>query len=197
MSDTTVTLDSEDTETITVDVEVPDGQEADDYCWEVTGTVTTPNPTEEISDTVDLELEVPVLKECSMSLSKSTLTLNPEQEGTLTATLTNDGNSDWSVSMSRTGERASWVSFDGPSSGVLPYDDGSGTKTFDLIVLPDDSENAGSSNSITIQAKDGNTVKCSKVLSIVLGQSFGAQLSLATSSLGPIEPGENRTSSLQ
>ena len=196
LSDTTVTLDSEDTETITVDVEVPDGQEADDYCWEVTGTVTTPNPTEEISDTVDLELEVPVLKECSMSLSKTTLTLNPDQEGTLTATLTNDGNSDWSVSMSRTGERASWVSFDGPSSGVLPYGDGSGTKTFDLIVLPDDSENAGSSNSITIQAKDGNTIKCSQVLSIVLGQSFGAQLSLATSSLGPIEPGENRTSSL-
>lgn len=196
LSDTTVTLDSEDTETITVDVEVPDGQEADDYCWEVTGTVTTPNPTEEISDTVDLELEVPVLKECSMSLSRSTLTLNPEQEGTLSVTLTNDGNSDWSVSMSRTGERASWVSFDGPSSGVLPYGDGSGTKTFDLIVVPDDSENAGSSNSINIQAKDGNTVKCSQVLSIVLGQSFGAQLSLATSSLGPIEPGENRTSSL-
>ena len=196
LSDTTVTLDTEDTETITVDVEVPDGQEADDYCWEVTGTVTTPNPTEEISDTVDLELEVPVLKECSMSLSKTTLNLNPGQEGALTATLTNDGNSDWTVSMSRTGERASWVSFDGSSNGVLPYGGGSGTKDFDLIVIPDDSENAGSSNSVTIQAKDGNTVKCSKVVSIVLGQSFGAQLSLSTSSLGPIEPGENRTSSL-
>ncbi len=196
LSDTTVTVDSEDTETITVDVEVPDGQEADDYCWEVTGTVTTPNPTEEISDTVDLELEVPVLKECSMSLSKTSLTLNPEQEGSLTATLTNDGNSDWSVSMSRSGERASWVSFDGPSSGVLPYGDGSGTKAFDLLIMPDDSENAGSSNSITIQARDGNTVKCSEVVTIILGQSFGAQLSLATSSLGPIEPGENRTSSL-
>ena len=111
--------------------------------------MTTPNPTEEISDTVDLELEVPVLKECSMSLSKTSLNLNPGQEGTFTATLSNDGNSDWSVSMARTGERASWVSFDGPSSGVLPYGDGSGTKTFDLIVVPDDSENAGSSNSIT------------------------------------------------
>ena len=63
-------------------------------------------------------------------------------------------------------------------------------------MVPDDSENAGSSNSITIQAKDGNTVKCSKVISIILGQSFGAELSLTTSSLGPIEPGENRTSSL-
>ena len=49
---------------------------------------------------------------------------------------------------------------------------------------------------LRIQAKDGNTVKCSKVVSIILGQSFGAQLSLTTSSLGPIEPGENRTSSL-
>ena len=203
LSDSTVTLDAEDEDdadankqVVYVDVEIPDGQEADDYCWEVTGTVTTPNPTEEISDTVDLELEVPVLKECSMSLSKTSLNLNPGQEGTFTATLSNDGNSDWSVSMARTGERASWVSFDGPSSGVLPYGDGSGTKTFDLIVVPDDSENAGSSNSITIQAKDGNTVKCSKVVSIILGQSFGAQLSLTTSSLGPIEPGENRTSSL-
>ena len=203
LSDSTVTLDAEDEddddankEVVFVDVEVPDGQEADDYCWEVTGTVTTPNPTEEITDTVDLDLEVPVLKECSMSLSKTSLNLNPGQEGTFTATLTNDGNSDWAVSMARTGERASWVSFDGPSSGVLPYGDGSGSKTFDLIVVPDDSENAGSSNSITIQAKDGNTVKCSKVVSIVLGQSFGAEISLTTSSLGPIEPGENRTSSL-
>ena len=203
LSDNSVTLDAEDEddpdankETVEVTVEVPDGQEADDYCWEVTGTVTTPNPTEEISDTVNLELEVPVLKECSMSLSKTSLSLNPGQEGTFSATLTNDGNSDWSVSMTRTGTQASWVSFDGPSSGVLPYDDGSGTKTFDLIVVPDDSENAGSSSSITIQAKDGNALKCSSDISIILGQSFGAELSLTTSSLGPIEPGENRTSSL-
>ena len=47
--------------------------------------------------------------------------------------------------MGRTGERASWVSFDGPSSGLLPYSGGSGTKTFDFKVNPDDSENAGSS----------------------------------------------------
>ena len=84
LSDSTVTLDAEDEDdadankqVVYVDVGGPDGQEADDYCWEVTGTVTTPNPTEEISDTVDLELEVPVLKECSMSLSKTSLNLNP------------------------------------------------------------------------------------------------------------------------
>ena len=51
LSDNSVTLDAEDEddpdankETVEVTVEVPDGQEADDYCWEVTGTVTTPNP---------------------------------------------------------------------------------------------------------------------------------------------------------
>ena len=197
LSDNTLTLDSEDTETITVDVEVPDGQEADDYCWEVTGTITTINPSEEVSDTVNLELEVPVLKECSMSLSKNSLNLIPGQEGNFIATLTNDGNSDWTVSMTKSGERASWVSFDGPSSGVLPYTSGgTGTKTFDLLVNPDDSENAGSSNTITIQAKDGNTVKCSEDISIILGQSFDATISLATSSLGPIEPGQNKTSTL-
>ena len=87
LSESTVTLDAEDEdnpdahkETVEVRVEVPNGQEADDYCWEVTGTVTTPNPTEEISDTVDLELEVPVLKECTMSLSKTSFAPQIGQE---------------------------------------------------------------------------------------------------------------------
>ena len=47
--------------------------------------------------------------------------------------------------MARTGDEQAGSHFYGPSSGVLPYGDGSGTKAFDLIVVPDDSENAGSS----------------------------------------------------
>lgn len=196
LSDSAVTLDTEETEIITVDIEVPEGQQAADYCWEVTGTVSASNPAQNATDTVELQLEVPELRECSMSLSKTTISVNPGSEGTFSATLTNDGNSDWNVNMGRTGERASWVSFDGPSSGLLPYSGGSGTKTFDFKVNPDDSENAGSSNAVTIQAKDGNTLKCSKVISIVVGQSFGATISLSSPTLGPIDPGENKTSSL-
>ena len=115
-----------------------------------------------------------------------------------TTTLSNEGNSDWSVTMSVTGDPGSgnnkWVSFDGPSNGLLPYDSGSGTKSFDLEVQPDDSRSAGSETQITVQAKDGGTLKCIKQFTVILGQSYGASLSLQTSSLGPIEPGENRTS---
>lgn len=198
LSDSQVALDVEETEQITVEVEVPEGQQANDYCWEVTGTVSGSNPAQNATDTVEFELEVPVLKECSMSLSKTTLNLLPGDVGTLTATLSNEGNSDWSVTMSVTGDPGSgnnkWVSFDGPSNGLLPYDSGSGTKSFDLEVQPDDSRSAGSETQITVQAKDGGTLKCIKQFTVILGQSYGASLSLQTSSLGPIEPGENRTS---
>ena len=198
LSDSNVALDVEETEQITVEVEVPEGQQANDYCWEVIGTVSGSNPAQNATDTVELELEVPVLKECSMSLSKTTLNLEPGDIGTLTATLSNEGNSDWSVTMSVTGDPGSansrWVTFDGPSSGLLPYNSGSGTKSFDLEVQPDDSRSAGSETQITVQGKDGGTLKCLKQFTVIVGQSYGASLSLQTSSLGPIEPGENQSS---
>jgi len=200
LSEDNVALDVEETEQVTVEVEVPEGQQANDYCWEVAATVSGSNPAQNATDTVDFELEVPVLKECSMSLSKTILNLNPGSEGTLTATLSNEGNSDWTVSMSVTGDPGSsnnnWVSFSGPSSGLLPYNSGSGTKTFDLIVSPDDSKSAGSETMITVQAKDGSSAKCIKQFTVVLGQTYGATLSLQSSVLGPVEPGDNKTSSL-
>ena len=198
LSDSQVTLEPEETEQITVEVEVPEGQQANDYCWEVIGTVSGSNPAQNATDTVEMELEVPVLKECSMDLSKTTLNLQPDDVGTLTATLSNEGNSDWSVSMSVTGDPGSgnnkWVTFDGPSSGLLPYNSGSGTKSFDIEVQPDDSRSAGSETQITVQAKDGGTLKCIKQFTVVLGQSYGASLNLQTPNIGPIEPGENRSS---
>jgi uncharacterized membrane protein len=198
LSDSQVTLEPEETEQITVEVEVPEGQQANDYCWEVTGTVSGSNPAQNATDTVEMELEVPVLKECSMDLSKTTLNLQPDDVGTLTATLSNEGNSDWSVSMSVAGDPGSgnnkWVTFDGPSSGLLPYNSGSGTKSFDIEVQPDDSRSAGSETQITVQAKDGGTLKCIKQFTVVLGQSYGASLNLQTPNIGPIEPGENQSS---
>ena len=198
LSDSQVTLEPEETEQITVEVEVPEGQQANDYCWEVIGTVSGSNPAQNATDTVEMELEVPVLKECSMDLSKTTLNLQPDDVGTLTATLSNEGNSDWSVSMSVTGDPGSgnnkWVTFDGPSSGLLPYNSGSGTKSFDIEVQPDDSRSAGSETQITVQAKDGGTLKCIKQFTVVLGQSYGASLNLQTPNIGPIEPGENQSS---
>ena len=195
LDEETVTLDQNETETVTVSVEVPAGQQANKYCWEITGTVTS-DPSQEASDVEEFDLTVPELHECEMELSKTSMTVDPDGEGTLTTTLTNAGNSDWSVSMAKTGSRSGWVNYDGPSSGLLPYANGAGTKMFDLIVTPDDSVTAGDETIIQILAKDGNTVKCSKELRVIVGQSFGASLSLSTSMLSNIEPGSNGTATL-
>ena len=195
LSDETVALDQEESETITVSVEVPEGQEANKYCWEITGAVTN-DPSQEASDVEEFDLTVPELHECSMSLSKSSMTVDPGEESELSVSLENTGNSDWTVTMGKTGSRSGWVSFDGASNGLLPYAGGEGTKSFDLVVMPDDSVTAGDESVITILAKDGNTVKCSKELRVIVGQSFGASISLSSSSLNNVEPGSNDTVSL-
>ena len=141
LSESSVTLDAEESTEVTVSLEVTNEQEADKYCWEITGTVSQ-DPTGNTSDTQTFDVTVPVLKECSLSLSKSSVNVQPGDDDTLTATFTNDGNSDWTIRADSSGPKAAWVSFVGGSSGLLPYG-GSGTKAFDLKVSPDDSVNAG------------------------------------------------------
>ena len=198
LDEDSVNLDQNESVTVVVSVEVPDGQAADKYCWEVTGVVTN-DPTQNATDSEEFSLTVPELHECDMVLSKTTITVNPGAEGTLTATLTNTGNSDWSVSMSKSSSppsRATWVSFDGASSGLLPYDGGEGTRTFDLKVSPDDSVTAGSETVINILGKDGSAVKCSEELRVKVGQSYGASISLSQSLLPNIEPGSNGSATI-
>lgn len=194
LSDTTVSLDSEETETITATVVIPDGQSANDYCWDVTGTVTN-DPTNEAKDTDDFKLIVPELKTCSVELSKTSLSVNPGAEASLSATFTNTGNVDWTVTIASTGSKASWVSVDGASTRLLSYDDGEGTISVDLDVAPDDSIDAGSEAVITILGKDGSSVDpdCQKQLRVVVGQSYGASISLATTLLDGIDPGTNKS----
>ena len=198
LDEESVNLDQNESVTVIVSIEVPDGQPADKYCWEVTGVVTS-DPTQNASDSEEFNLIVPELHECEMTLSKSTITVDPGAEGTLTATLTNEGNSDWSVTMSKSSSpasRAAWVSFDGASSGLLPYDDGDGTRSFDLKVSPDDSVTAGVESVINILGKDGSQVKCSKELRVKVGQSYGGSISVAQSLLSNIEPGTNGSTTL-
>jgi uncharacterized membrane protein len=194
LSDTSINLDSEDVETIIATVEIPDGQSADDYCWDVTGTVTN-DPSTEAKDTDDFKLIVPQLKTCSVELSKTSLSVNPDEEASLTATFTNTGNVDWTVSIASTGSKAGWISVDGASSRLLRYDNGEGTVSVDLDVSPDDSIDAGSEAVITILGKDGSSVdpNCQKQLRVVVGQSYGASISLATTLLNGIDPGTNKS----
>lgn len=194
LSETSVTLDSEESTEVLVSLDVTNEQEADKYCWEITGTVTG-DPTGNTSDTQTFDITVPVLKECSLSLSKTSINVEPDGEGTLTATFTNEGNSDWTIRTDAAGPKSGWVSFVGGSSGLLPYD-GAGTKAFNLKVNPDDSVNAGDEQTVYIQGKDGNQVKCNAELAITVGQSFGATISMTSSQLNNIEPGTSATTSV-
>ena len=112
LDEDSVQLDQNETETVTVSVEVPAGQEANKYCWEITGVVTS-DPSQEASDVEEFDLTVPELHECTMVLSKTSMTVDPGDEATLTTTLSNTGNSDWSVTMAKAGSRSGWVNYVG------------------------------------------------------------------------------------
>ena len=197
LSETSVNVDQEESEIVFATVEVPEGASADKYCWEVTGTVAN-DPSQEAKDTEDFDLTVPLLKKCTLALSKTSVSVNPDDDTKITATYANDGNADWTVSASAVGSKSAWVQVDGASSGLLPYDNGNGERAFDFIVSPDDSVTAGSETVVQIVGKDGNNgpIKCQADLRIIVGQSRGASISVANSILSNIEPGSNKSTTL-
>jgi uncharacterized membrane protein len=200
LSDDIVSLDEEESDTVTVTVEIPDGPSADKYCWEIEGSVTN-DIQGEAKDTEDFDLTVPELKECTVALSKTSVSVNPGDDTTITATYANTGNVGWTVHAIATGAKASqWVSVDGASSGMLPYDNGNGEREFDFIIAPDDSVTAGSETVITIVGKESATgpIKedCQTNLRVIVGQSRGASISLANALLSNIEPGSNKSTTI-
>ena len=189
-----ITVSSNSSEWVIITLEVPDGQAADKYCWEITGVVTNDqNPNGSATDTEPFDITVPELHECELELSKTTLSADPGETGTLVATFSNTGNSDWTLSVDMDSD---WADVDGPSSGTLPYDNGNGEQEFTIEITPDDSIEANSQKIISIMGKDGNTAKCSKDISVTVGQSHGASMSLGNSALYNIEPGGNSSTTL-
>ena len=73
--------------------------------------------------------------------------------------------------------------------------DDSNTFTFD--VTPDDSLEAGTQIAINIQGRAGTNIGCEKVLTVTVGQEFGAAMTLSKSTLSNVEPGTSGTLSIQ
>ena len=192
-----ITISGNDSEWVTIILEVPDGQAADKYCWELTGVVTNDqNPNGSATDSESFQITVPELHECELELDKTTLSVEPGETGTLTATFSNTGNSDWSINVGFNGPKSGWADVDGASSGTLPYSNGDGEIEFTIEVSPDDSIEANSQSVITIQGKDGGASKCSADISVTVGQSHGASMSLTNTALYNVEPGGSATTSL-
>lgn len=192
-----VQVDNESSEWVTVTLEVPEGQPSEKFCWEIEGVVSNDqNPDGSASDVEQFSLNVPELKECELELSKTSMSIEPGETGTLVATFSNEGNTDWSVNVGFQGSHSMWASVDGASSGMLPYNNGDGEKEFTIEVTPDDSIEANSQKTITIQGKDGAISKCDADISITVGQSRGASMSLGNTALYNIEPGQDATTTL-
>ncbi len=202
ISPKTVTVDNESSEYATITATVPDGQEAEKYCWEVKGDVTN-DPMNNATDTEPFDLVVPELKECTASLSKTTIQVKPGETGAVDVKFTNDGNADWTITAGKFGGQSTWdwKIFDKDSgaeknSGLLPYDDGEGEKSFTFEVIPDSSDDAGSEHIINIQGKDGTQTKCSVELRVKLGQNHGASISLDRSTINDVDPGSSESASI-
>ena len=195
-----VTVNSDDEETVTVTVQVPDGEqtEAGSHCFITRATVTAPAPppgTDAAQDNLSVTLNIPELHEFEATLSPSSMTIAPGASQSGSFMLTNAGNSDWTVGFGKSGSKANWVTPE-VSQRNLPYDNGDGEATISFDVTPDDSIPAGETVTIEIRALDGNSPRCSDTLSITVGQSYGGSASLSSNYLNNVEPGTSQNTGL-
>ena len=195
-----VTLNSDDEETVTVTVEVPDGEqtEAGSHCFITRATVSAPAPppgTDPAQDNLSVTLNIPELHECTATLSPSSMTIAPGASQSGNLVLTNDGNSDWTVGFGKSGAKANWVTPE-VSQRSLPYDNGNGQAAISFDVTPDDSMAANTATEIRIRGLDGNNERCYAILTVTVGQSYGASASLGTNYLSNVEPGTADSTSL-
>jgi len=187
-----VSIDSGESEVVTVEVTVPEGTEAGSHCFYLKGVVTTPATPEQSSDFIKLFLEVPEMKECSASLSVSSVSINPDETKSYSVTFYNEGNTDWTIGFSVNSQKT-WLTVDGGSTQLLPYNNGNGQSTFQFDVTPDDSLPSGSIVDFTIIGLDGSSQKCSALFQVQLGQSHSGNIQLESSRIDNIEPGATRS----
>ena len=198
----TVTLNSGDKETVEVTVDVPDGSstEAGQHCFIILATVTNdPNAADRASDNLTLQLDIPEVKECDGQLSTSSHNLDPFESATNSFTVENVGNTEWTVNMQATSadiDISDWVDFDSPKSKLLSETGSESIHTFSFTTTPDDSAEADSQIEIMIQGMSNQGVGCEKMLVIRIGQVHEAELSLSTTVLSNVQPGDSGTVSI-
>ena len=199
-------LDPEDTETVEVTVDIPDGSstEAGEHCFILKATVTNdPNAADQAEDNLTLTLKVPERKECDPDLQFTSHNLDPGDSATNSFEVENVGNTEWTVTASAQAQNSDhdisgWVDFDSPLSKLLSEPGGSqDSHTFTFSVTPDDSVESGTQVGIKIQGRAGTTVGCEQILTVTVGQSHAASLTLSKNKLNNVEPGSSDTLSVQ
>ena len=184
-------LEPEDQQEVTVTIDMPNGAETDagSHCFILKATVTNdPNAADQAEDNLTLSLNVPEIKECDASLQYSSHNLDPGEQASNSIEVENIGNTEWTVTanaQSVDGEDISgWIEFDSPRSKLLTEPGSSDdAHTFTFDVTPDDSLEAGTQVAIGIQGRAGSEIGCEKILTVTVGQEFGASMALSKSTL--------------
>ena len=197
-----MSLNSGDRETATVTVSLPDGSstESGDHCFILEATVSNdPNPADQANDSINLDLKIPEVKTCESSLQNPSHNLDPGESATNSFTLTNTGNTAWTVSAFATSEGvdvSDWVDFETPTSRLLSEQGGSqDTTSFEFEITPDDSVEPGTVD-VYIQGRAGSNVGCESLLRVNLGQVHDASLSLSNPSVNNVDPGSTASTSM-
>jgi len=197
---TTVQLDSEESTTVDVTVDLPDGSstEAGIHCFIIKATVSNdPNAADPAEDNLTLTVNIPEVKECEPSLQFTSMNLDPGETGSNRFTVENIGNTEWTVTAKATADDfdvSNWIEFASPSSSFLGEKNTADDQhTFEFQVTPDDSVEASTQVPIKIQGRSGTEIGCEKILTLNVGQAYDASASLSQSSLSNVEPGTSKS----
>ena len=192
---TTQSLGEGDTEEVEITVDIPDegATEADSHCFIIKATAAQdPNAADRAEDNITLTVKIPQLKECDASLQKTAHSLEPLESATNSISLTNIGNTEWTVTAAATSDDydvQDWVDFDAPLSKLLSEPGGTqDSHTFSFTITPDDSVEPGTIP-VYIQGRAGTSVGCEEILYVTVGQNKDASLSLSTNKVSNVEPG--------
>ena len=197
---TTVQLDSGDSTTVDVTVDLPDGSstEAGIHCFIIKATVTNdPNAADPAEDNLTLTVNIPEVKECEPSLQFTSMSLSPGETGSSRFTVENIGNTEWTVTAKAVADNydvSDWVNFAPPSNAFLGEKNTADDQhTFEFDVTPDDSVEASTQVPIKIQGRSGTEIGCEKIVTLNVGQSYDASASLSQSSLSNVQPGTSKS----
>ena len=200
VSPATVQLDSEESTTVDVTVDLPDGSstEAGIHCFIIKAIVSNdPNAADPAEDNLTLTVNIPEVKECDPSLQFTSMNLNPGETGSNRFTVENIGNTEWTVAAKATADDfdvSGWVDFASPSNAFLGEKNTADDQhTFEFQVTPDDSVEASTQVPIKIQGRSGTEIGCEKILTLNVGQAYDASASLSQSSLSNVEPGTSKS----
>ena len=196
-------LDSGEKENAEVTVTLDEGSStpAGSHCFVLEATVSNdPNTLDQANDSAELDLTIPEVKTCDSNLQKASHTLDPGEADTNSFTLTNTGNTAWTVSayaMSEGIDVSDWFDFDGSTSRLLskPGEGGQDTTSYDFEVSPDDSVEPGTVD-VYIQGLAGSSVGCQSLLRINLGQVHDAKITLSNPTISNVDPGSTTSTSM-